>query len=91
MTAAVDLDALLNTYASFLAEGGKDLLTYPFYFRHSGVTDAPLPACTPCPIGWEVCRYLLGGIIPMSMPKFSQENFGMVYESGYIQAPAACP
>ena len=31
MTAAVDLDALLNTYASFLAEGGKDLLTYPFF------------------------------------------------------------
>jgi stage V sporulation protein SpoVS len=31
MTAAVDLDALLNTYASFLAEGGKDLLTYPSF------------------------------------------------------------
>jgi transposase len=30
MTAAVDLDALLNTYTSFLAQGGKDLLTNPF-------------------------------------------------------------
>jgi len=30
MTAAVDLDALLNTYTSLLAQGGKDLLTNPF-------------------------------------------------------------
>jgi len=30
MTAAVDLDALLNTYTSFLAQGGNNLLTDPF-------------------------------------------------------------
>jgi len=30
MTTAVDLDALLNTYTSFLAQGGNDLLTNPF-------------------------------------------------------------
>ena len=29
MTAAVDLDALLNTYTSLLAQGGKNLLTNP--------------------------------------------------------------
>lgn len=29
MTAAVDLDTLLNTYTSFLTQGGKDLLTNP--------------------------------------------------------------
>lgn len=29
MTAAVDLDAMLNTYTSFLAQGGKNLLTNP--------------------------------------------------------------
>ena len=29
MTAAVDLDALLNTYTSFLDQGGKNLLTNP--------------------------------------------------------------
>jgi hypothetical protein len=29
MTAAVDLDALLNTYTSFLTQGGKNLLTNP--------------------------------------------------------------
>jgi transposase len=29
MTAVVDLDALLNTYTSFLAKGGKNLLTNP--------------------------------------------------------------
>src|SRR3989338_7558102 len=29
MTAAVDLDALLNAYTSFLAQGGNDLLTNP--------------------------------------------------------------
>ena len=29
MTAAVDLDALLNTYTSFLAQGGNNLLTDP--------------------------------------------------------------
>jgi len=33
MTPAVDLDALLNTYTSFLAQGGKDLLTDPFLFK----------------------------------------------------------
>ena len=31
MTAAVDLDALLNTYTSLLAQGGKNLLTNPFF------------------------------------------------------------
>ena len=30
MTAVVDLDALLNTYTSFLAQGGNNLLTDPF-------------------------------------------------------------
>jgi hypothetical protein len=30
MTAAVDLDVLLNTYTSFLTQGGKNLLTDPF-------------------------------------------------------------
>ncbi|MFZ2384665.1 MAG: hypothetical protein WBE75_00440, partial [Candidatus Omnitrophota bacterium] len=30
MTAVVDLDALLNTYTSFLTQGGKDVLTNPF-------------------------------------------------------------
>ncbi|MBU4468240.1 MAG: hypothetical protein KKC39_05855, partial [Candidatus Omnitrophica bacterium] len=30
MTASVDLDALLNTYTSLLAQGGKNLLTNPF-------------------------------------------------------------
>jgi len=30
MTAAVDLDALLNAYTSFLAQGGKDVLTNPY-------------------------------------------------------------
>ncbi|MFA5320023.1 MAG: leucine zipper domain-containing protein, partial [Candidatus Omnitrophota bacterium] len=29
MTAVVDLDALLNTYTSFLTQGGKDVLTNP--------------------------------------------------------------
>ena len=33
MTAAVDLDALLNTYTSFLAQGGKDLLTNPYSLK----------------------------------------------------------
>lgn len=31
MTPAVALDALLNTYTSFLTQGGKDLLTNPFF------------------------------------------------------------
>ena len=31
MTAAVDLDALLNTYTSFLDQGGKNLLTNPCF------------------------------------------------------------
>jgi len=30
MTPAVDLDALLNAYTSFLAQGGKDVLTNPY-------------------------------------------------------------
>jgi len=29
MTAAVDLDALLNIYASLLSQGGNNLLTNP--------------------------------------------------------------
>jgi transposase len=33
MTAAVDLDALLNTYTSFLTQGGKNLLTNPCYLK----------------------------------------------------------
>jgi hypothetical protein len=38
MTAAVDLDALLNTYTSLLAQGGKDLLTNPY------LGNKPLPS-----------------------------------------------
>jgi transposase len=33
MTAAVDLDALLNVYTSLLAQGGKNVLTNPFYIK----------------------------------------------------------
>jgi multidrug efflux pump subunit AcrA (membrane-fusion protein) len=33
----------------------------------------------------------VGGITPASMPKLSQENFGMAYESGSIKVPQACP
>ena len=33
MTAAVDLDALLNAYTTFLAQGGKDVLTDPLLSR----------------------------------------------------------
>jgi len=29
MTAAVDLDVLLNTYTSFVTQGGKNVLTDP--------------------------------------------------------------
>jgi transposase len=33
MTPVVDLDALLNTYLTFLAQGGKNLLTNPFFIK----------------------------------------------------------
>ena len=35
MTAAVDLDALLNTYTSFLDQGGKNLLTNPYHLPYA--------------------------------------------------------
>jgi hypothetical protein len=31
MTAAIDLDVLLKNYLAFVDQGGKDLLTNPFY------------------------------------------------------------
>jgi len=37
MTPAVDLDLLLNRYLTFLAQGGKDLLTNPFFFLITAV------------------------------------------------------
>jgi len=33
MTTAVDLDALLNSYTSFLDQGGNNLLTNPFFAK----------------------------------------------------------
>jgi len=41
MTAAVDLDALLNAYTSFLALGGNDLLTNPYWPFKSFTKSAP--------------------------------------------------
>lgn len=45
MTAVVDLDILLNTYTSFLAQGGKNVLTNPSTVSHRGH-----PALAECPL-----------------------------------------